>query len=83
VGFSGSGAEWREVLGVKAIPPSGPTHGTTLEPVYDDMTGAVRYVSTPIGSPDPVKSPPIAAAPFYLPEKAVTGGASFSAAVAG
>lgn len=31
------------------------------------MIGAVRYVRTPVGSPDPVNSPPIAAAPFYLP----------------
>ncbi len=40
---------------------------TVIEPVYDDMTGAIRYVSTPMGVPDPVKSNPIAAAPFYLP----------------
>lgn len=40
---------------------------TVIEPVYDDMTGAIRYVSTPMGAPDPVKSNPIAAAPFYLP----------------
>lgn len=41
--------------------------GTVIEPVYDDMTGAIRYVSTPRGTPDPVKSNPIASAPFYLP----------------
>jgi hypothetical protein len=40
---------------------------SVVEPVYDDMTGAIRYVSTPMGVPDPVKSNPIAAAPFYLP----------------
>lgn len=40
---------------------------TVVEPVYDDMTGAIRYVSTPAGAPDPVKSNPIASAPFYLP----------------
>ena len=40
---------------------------TVVEPVYDDMTGAIRYVSTPMGVPDPVRSNPIAAAPFYLP----------------
>jgi hypothetical protein len=40
---------------------------SVLEPVYDDMTGAIRYVSTPKHVPDPVKSNPIAAAPFYLP----------------
>lgn len=41
--------------------------GTVLEPVYDDMTGQIRYVSTPRGTPDPVMSNPIASAPFYLP----------------
>ena len=41
--------------------------GTVLEPVYDDMTGQIRYVSTPRGAPNPVNSNPVAAAPFYLP----------------
>jgi hypothetical protein len=41
--------------------------GSVVEPVYDDMTGVLTYVSTPRGTPDPVKSPPIAAAPIYLP----------------
>lgn len=41
--------------------------GTVVEPVYDDMTGAIRYVSTPRGTPDPVRSNSRAAAPFYLP----------------
>ena len=41
--------------------------GTVLEPVYDDMTGQIRYVSTPRGAPDPVNSNPVASAPFYLP----------------
>jgi hypothetical protein len=41
--------------------------GTVLEPVYDDMTGAIRYVSTPRGAPDPVNTNPRATAPFYLP----------------
>lgn len=40
---------------------------TVIEPVYDDMSGAIKYVSTPMGTPDPVKSNPIASAPFYLP----------------
>lgn len=40
---------------------------TVIEPVYDDMTGAIRYVSTPMGAPDPVKSNSVASAPFYLP----------------
>jgi hypothetical protein len=46
---------------------SGDHGGVVIEPVYDDMTGAIRYVSTPRGTPDPVRSNPIAAAPFYLP----------------
>jgi len=41
--------------------------GTVIEPVYDDMTGQIRYVSTPRGTPDPVNSNSVAAAPFYLP----------------
>lgn len=41
--------------------------GTVLEPVYDDITGQIRYVSTPRGTPNPVKSNPVASAPFYLP----------------
>jgi hypothetical protein len=63
------------VLGVAAAPASAGTvpsgerivGQTVLEPVYDDMTGAIRYVSTPKGAPNPVKSNPRAAAPFYLP----------------
>jgi hypothetical protein len=38
-----------------------------LEPVYDDMTGQIRYVSTPRGVPNPVHANPRATAPFYLP----------------
>ena len=41
--------------------------GTVVEPAYDDITGAIRYLSTPRGAPDPVKSNPIASAPLYLP----------------
>jgi hypothetical protein len=41
--------------------------GTTIEPVYDDMTGAIRYVSTPNGTAHPVPTNPRATAPFYLP----------------
>ena len=69
------------VTGLSVVPagasslPSGerlvggtPSHGgTVLEPVYDDMTGQIRYVSTPRGAPNPVNSNPVAAAPFYLP----------------
>jgi hypothetical protein len=38
-----------------------------LEPVYDDMTGAVAYVATPAKAPNfPGKANPHAWAPFYL-----------------
>jgi len=46
---------------------SGDHGGVVVEPAYDDMTREIRYVSTPRGAPDPVRSNPIAAAPFYLP----------------
>lgn len=57
------------VVGFASSLPSGEriVGHTVIEPVYDDMTGAIRYVSTPMGAPDPVKSNPIASAPFYLP----------------
>jgi hypothetical protein len=53
--------------GERIIGGSGDHGGVVVEPVYDDMTREIRYVSTPRGTPDPVKSNPIAAAPFYLP----------------
>jgi hypothetical protein len=53
--------------GERIVGGKGEHGGTVLEPVYDDITGAIRYVSTPRGTPNPVKSNPIAAAPFYLP----------------
>ena len=53
--------------GERIIGGSGVHGGTVVEPVYDDMTGAIRYVSTPRGTPNPVNSNPRAAAPFYLP----------------
>jgi hypothetical protein len=40
---------------------------TVIEPVYDSMTGAIKYVSTPMGAPNPVKSNPISWAPIYIP----------------
>jgi hypothetical protein len=46
---------------------SGEQGGKVLEPVYDDMTGEIRYVSTPRGVADPVNTNPRATAPFYLP----------------
>ncbi len=64
MGVGGSGAERRADHWGDGV---GGVGGTVVEPVYDDMTGAIRYVSTPRGTPDPVKSNPIAAAPFYLP----------------
>ncbi len=53
--------------GERIVGGNGVNGGTVVEPVYDDITGAIRYVSTPTGAPDPVKSNPIASAPFYLP----------------
>jgi hypothetical protein len=53
--------------GERIIGGSGAHGGTVVEPVYDDMTGAIRYVSTPRGAPNPAHAPPIATAPFYLP----------------
>jgi len=40
---------------------------TVIEPVYDDMSDAIKYVSTPMGAPNPVKSNPISWAPMYIP----------------
>ena len=53
--------------GERIVGGNGSHGGTVVEPVYDDMTGQIRYVSTPRGTPNPVKSNPVAAAPFYLP----------------
>jgi hypothetical protein len=53
--------------GERIVGGNGSAGGTVIEPVYDDMTGQIRYVSTPRGTPNPVKSNPVAAAPFYLP----------------
>lgn len=53
--------------GERIVGGHGSSGGTVIEPVYDDMTGAIRYVSTPRGTPNPVNSNPIASAPFYLP----------------
>ena len=41
--------------------------GTVIEPVYDDMTGQIRYVRTPRGTAHPVPTNPRATAPYYLP----------------
>jgi hypothetical protein len=53
--------------GERIVGGHGAHGGTVVEPVYDDITGAIRYVSTPRGAPDPVRSNPVASAPFYLP----------------
>ncbi len=37
-----------------------------VEPAYNDVTGAINYLLTPIHSPDPVNANPAAWAPFYL-----------------
>lgn len=55
--------------GARASPlPSGEMRvGQALvEPAYNDMSGGLVYLLTPIHAPDPVKSNPAAWAPFYL-----------------
>jgi hypothetical protein len=46
---------------------SGTNGGQVIEPVYNDITGAITYVSTPSGTPNPVNANPKAWAPIYLP----------------
>jgi hypothetical protein len=46
---------------------SGLNGGSVIEPVYNDITGAIGYISTPRGTPNPVNSNPTASAPIYLP----------------
>src|SRR5712692_10630590 len=62
------GAMWGTPA-ASATPPSGEVvvGHTVVEPVYDDMTGAIRYVSTPMHVPSPIHTNPKAWAPFYLP----------------
>jgi hypothetical protein len=69
------------VIGVTAVPavassgPTGevlhggtPSHGgTVIEPGYNDVTGTITYVGTPVGTAHPVPTNPRATAPFYLP----------------
>ncbi len=40
--------------------------GAAVEPAYNDVTGTINYLLTPIHSPDPVKSNSMSWAPFYL-----------------
>jgi hypothetical protein len=40
---------------------------SSVEPVYDDMTGQIAFVSTPIHVANPVHTNPRAWAPIYLP----------------
>jgi hypothetical protein len=53
--------------GERIVGGNGSHGGTVLEPVYDDMTGQIRYVSTPRGTTQPLPTNPRATAPFYLP----------------
>jgi hypothetical protein len=39
----------------------------SVEPVYNDMTGQIAFVATPIKAPNPAKANPVAWAPIYLP----------------
>jgi hypothetical protein len=40
---------------------------SSVEPVYNDATGTIAYVATPIHAPNPVHTNPRAWAPIYLP----------------
>jgi hypothetical protein len=53
--------------GERIVGGNGSHGGTVVEPVYDDMTGQIRYVSTPRGTAQPLPTNPRATAPFYLP----------------
>jgi hypothetical protein len=53
--------------GERIVGGNGSHGGTVVEPVYDNMTGQIRYVSTPRGTAQPVPTNPRATAPFYLP----------------
>ena len=53
--------------GERIVGGQGSHGGTVVEPVYDDITGQIRYVSTPRGTAQPVPTNPRATAPFYLP----------------
>ena len=53
--------------GERIVGGNGSHGGTVIEPVYDDMTGQIRYVSTPRGTAQPLPTNPRATAPFYLP----------------
>ena len=46
---------------------SGPNGGSVIEPVYNDITGTIGYISTPRGTPNPVNANPKSWAPIYLP----------------
>ena len=49
---------------------------SVLEPVFDDTTGNVNYVNTPLKAPNPVNTNPRAWAPFYVPVYPVSASAS-------
>ena len=66
VGAAVAYARHRARAGERIVGGGATTAEPSYEAVYDDMTGAIRYVSTPRDTPDPVRSNPIAAAPFYL-----------------
>jgi hypothetical protein len=53
---------------VAGPPPSGERQlgRTIIEPAYDDATGKLIYLNTPMGAPFPSKSNPHAWAPLYL-----------------
>jgi len=41
-------------------------HGAVIEPAYDDMTGALTYILTPTGAPNPSHASDRAVSPLYI-----------------
>lgn len=57
------------------VPSGERLHGqSTIEPVYNDITGSITYVMTPNNAPE--KANPRAWAPIYIPVYPVTAAAS-------
>jgi hypothetical protein len=58
---------WAPVANAQGTPSGERTLGqSSIEPAYDDMTGKLIYLLTPLGVSNPVKSNAKAAAPLYL-----------------
>ncbi len=55
-------------VGAASLPSGERINGQlSVEPVYNDATGTIAYVATPMHAPNPVHTNPSAWAPIYLP----------------